>query len=73
MNIKDTVQVSRDEIARLAYLKWESEGFPEGRSLQHWLDAERLLKTTKQVIAGNPKSVKEKNPKPVGRRKTVAV
>jgi hypothetical protein len=40
MTTKVTDGISGDEIARLAYLKWESEGRPAGRSLQHWLDAE---------------------------------
>jgi len=53
MTTKVTEGISRDEIARLAYLKWESEGRPAGRSLQHWLDAEQLLRTAKQAVSGD--------------------
>jgi hypothetical protein len=30
-------------IADLAYRLWREEGFPEGRDLVHWLEAERLV------------------------------
>jgi hypothetical protein len=34
-----------DEVARKAYFSYVNEGAPEGRAVQHWLDAEaRLLK-----------------------------
>ena len=33
------------EIEFLAYLIWERNGRPEGRSLDHWLEAEYLMQT----------------------------
>jgi hypothetical protein len=30
-------------IADLAYRLWREEGFPEGRDLVHWLEAERVV------------------------------
>ncbi len=34
-----------DEVARRAYFAYVNEGSPQGRDVQHWLDAEaRLLK-----------------------------
>lgn len=35
-----------DEIALLAYALWEREGRPQGRSLDHWVTAERQLITS---------------------------
>ena len=34
---------SPDEVARRAYFTYENEGSPEGREVQHWLDAEAEL------------------------------
>lgn len=65
-NANKPVEISHAEIAQLAYLKWESEGYPEGRSVQHWLDAERLLKTAKMAL---PKKAKVK---PGNQRKRAA-
>lgn len=64
MNAKDTVEISHEEIARLAYLKWESEGRPPGRTLQYWLDAERLLKTAKLTISTEAKAMKSQSKPP---------
>jgi hypothetical protein len=36
--------LDRSRIAFLAYQLWESEGRPEGRSDEHWLEAERRLR-----------------------------
>jgi hypothetical protein len=33
------------DINFLAYLIWERNGRPEGRSLDHWLEAEYLMQT----------------------------
>jgi Protein of unknown function (DUF2934) len=34
-----------EEVARTAYFAYVNEGAPEGRAVQHWLDAEaRLIK-----------------------------
>jgi hypothetical protein len=38
-------EVGGEEIARLAYLLWEQAGCPEGQSEQHWLEAERQLRS----------------------------
>jgi hypothetical protein len=32
-----------EQVARLAYQIWESENYPENRSIEFWLRAERLL------------------------------
>jgi hypothetical protein len=72
MNTKETDGINRDEIARLAYLKWECDGRPEGRSLQHWLDAEQHLRTAKHLVADigdAPVKGKTRKPKPSGGRK----
>jgi len=37
--------VSAETISRRAYEIWEQEGRPEGRDLQHWLQAEQELST----------------------------
>jgi hypothetical protein len=34
---------SPDEVARKAYFAYVNEGSPEGRDVQHWLDAEAAL------------------------------
>jgi hypothetical protein len=34
---------SPDEVARKAYFTYVNEGSPEGRAVQHWLDAEAAL------------------------------
>jgi hypothetical protein len=34
---------SPDEVARRAYFSYVNEGSPQGRSVQHWLDAEAQL------------------------------
>ena len=36
-------QPTQQEIALRAYAMWEKEGRPHGRSLEHWLAAEREL------------------------------
>lgn len=36
-------EVSRTAIERLAYRIYEAEGRPDGRALDHWLEAQRLL------------------------------
>jgi len=34
----------RHEIAERAYYLWEESGRPEGRALEHWLEAEAALR-----------------------------
>jgi hypothetical protein len=36
-------EATEDEIAVCAYFIWEQEGKPEGRALDHWLQAELQL------------------------------
>jgi hypothetical protein len=36
-------QATKDEIEVCAYFIWEQEGKPEGRALDHWLQAELQL------------------------------
>ncbi|MDB6015671.1 MAG: hypothetical protein JWR19_160 [Pedosphaera sp.] len=39
-----------EEVARKAYFIYRNEGSPQGREVQHWLDAEaRLLKERNQT------------------------
>ncbi len=38
-------QPSTSDIASLAYQLFEQEGRPQGRDMQHWLEAELLLKS----------------------------
>jgi len=38
----------QEAIARCAYLLWEQEGRPEGRALEHWVQAEAELVATGQ-------------------------
>jgi len=37
-------EAAREETALSAYLIWEQEGRPEGRDLDHWLQAEAQVK-----------------------------
>jgi hypothetical protein len=39
------VRFDREEIEVLAYLIWKQQGCPEGRALEHWLEAEYLVHT----------------------------
>ena len=39
-----TLDVTEDDIRRLAYRKWEEAGRPEGDGSEYWLQAERELK-----------------------------
>jgi Protein of unknown function (DUF2934) len=42
MHMSDT-RATHEEIAVCAYFIWEHEGRPEGRALDHWLQAELQL------------------------------
>lgn len=42
-------QIEERLIRECAYLIWNSEGKPEGRELEHWLEAERQLRYTSLV------------------------
>ena len=41
-----------DEIRARAYAIWAQEGYPEGRSLDHWLQAEAEIAVAAPVVAG---------------------
>jgi hypothetical protein len=41
-----------DEIAAYAYKLWEAEGRPDGRDLDHWLQAKAHLTADRQYEAG---------------------
>jgi hypothetical protein len=42
---RETVKPSPEEIAGKAYFMYVHEGFPDGRDMEHWLDAEKQLIT----------------------------
>ncbi len=42
-------KLRRQEIALYAYLIWEKEGYPHGRDIDHWFQAETLLSAAKQL------------------------
>ena len=46
------VRPTRDEVAAISYQIYLQEGRPEGRALQHWLEAEA------QLAASSPRSIK---------------
>lgn len=43
MPTSNSIQIGQEEIARRAHEIWEREGYPEGRALEHWLQAEQEL------------------------------
>ncbi|HMJ90040.1 MAG TPA: DUF2934 domain-containing protein [Candidatus Acidoferrum sp.] len=45
--------ISPESIARRAYEMWESEGRPDGRDYDHWLQAEAMLRGSS---SGTPSS-----------------
>jgi Protein of unknown function (DUF2934) len=59
------MEVERDaEIRELAYRLWQSEGYPHGYDVQHWLKAEAIWQEEHR-----PKS-KPKRSKPLTKRKS---
>jgi hypothetical protein len=40
---------SPDEVARRAYFTYVDQGCPQGRSVQHWLDAEAEMIKERQI------------------------
>jgi hypothetical protein len=46
----------QSDIQMLAYFIWERNGKPEGRTLDHWLEAEYLVLTAPFVEDTNEKS-----------------
>ena len=45
-------QPSPEQIAGAAYLIWEKEGWPHGRDIVHWLQAEEQLNANRLHEAG---------------------
>ncbi len=45
---RQTDNPAHDEISRRARAIWEERGRPDGRDLEHWLDAERQLRQAKE-------------------------
>ena len=43
METQTIPQPSHEEIAVCAFLIWENEGYPRGREVAHWLQAEKQL------------------------------
>jgi hypothetical protein len=37
--------ITREQIARRAYEIWQARGCPHGRDIDHWLEAERQLRS----------------------------
>jgi hypothetical protein len=48
------VSVKESEIRVVAYQMWEKAGYPPGRDLQFWLDAERQLRAAAKVTYATP-------------------
>lgn len=44
-------QVSREDIAHLAYLNWQKDGCPHGHDENYWFEAERQLKATRHLLS----------------------
>jgi hypothetical protein len=44
--------ISREELAAVAYSIWENEGRPEGRAVEHWLQAEARLRLAHPANSG---------------------
>lgn len=49
---KTFTEPTDDEIAAYAYKLWEAEGRPNGRDLDHWLQAKAHLNADRQYEAG---------------------
>jgi hypothetical protein len=58
--IAERMQLDNNEIQKRAHSIWEQEGRPEGRSLNHWLMAEKQLCTEKQ--ASNADNIDDNSP-----------
>jgi hypothetical protein len=51
MSANEDIQSNQIEIAELAQSIWEAEGQPEGKALEHWLQAEAQLRVEKEAKA----------------------
>ena len=56
-NSNTTTQFNNDEIAQRAYQIFEREGRMDGRDMEHWLQAERELRSERERSSGaNPEN-----------------
>ena len=53
-NVKSYQDPTHEEIAACAHRIYESEGRPNGRDLEHWLQAEAQLIAERKAQAGMP-------------------
>ncbi len=75
------MSAEKSKIEQAAYRIWEEEGRPEGRDLDHWLQAEAqaggakapAIKAEKPKAAAKPKAEKVKADKPKAAPKAKAV
>ena len=51
-----TNQFNSDEIAQRAYQIFEREGRMDGRDMEHWLQAERELRSERERSGANPEN-----------------
>jgi hypothetical protein len=72
-NIKAYQQPTHEEIAACAHRIYEVEGRPEGKSLEHWLQAEAQLVAERKAEAGMLPAKAAAKPMPAGKTTTVAV
>lgn len=57
-NAKSYQEPTHEEIAICARGIYEREGRPQGRAMQHWLQAEAQLKAERKAAAGDQASAK---------------
>ena len=72
-NIKAYQPPTQEEIAACAHRIYETEGRPEGKSLEHWLQAEAQLVAERKADAGLLPAKTAAKSAPAGRSTTVAV
>ena len=62
-NMKSYQQPTHEEISAVARQIYEREGRPEGRAMQHWLQAEKQLISERKAAAGNAQAKPAAMPK----------
>jgi hypothetical protein len=50
--MKAAPPLTSEDISRLAFMNWEKDGCPPGRSHEYWLEAESQLRATWQLMIG---------------------
>ena len=50
--LEKAAEFSRNDVSNLAFLNWEKDGSPQGRSLDYWLEAESQLQATWHLVVG---------------------